>query len=274
MAENWSIKYLISDLLAGGATTKPDPREEIWASDLGKPLYDTICKLNGVPYTNPTDGGGMVTFLLGKAIEKGIYEMLTQCGIAYEGQDKINVQLSNCLPVVGRPDLVIEVKDWADVENNIQLLSRRDYRTEGMLAVVAQLKSKYPNGLKKTPFEIKSINSMALRYNKTKGMANAYPYHHLQLYTYMKAMGIDEGHLLYLAKDTGYMEEVIVKKTKELDKKWCDEVSKISQWYKSKQIPPMEPLMVNGKKNWLVEYSPYKDFIYQSYQEDVKTIII
>lgn len=260
---NWQINYLISDLLSGGASLKPEPRGEIWASDLGKPLFDTYHKMHGTPYTNPTDGRGMITFLLGKAIEQGVYNMLKDCGMAFESQDRIKIELPDCLPVVGRPDLVIQVSDWDRVIADIDRLNKRDYRVDGLKQIVYRYAEQYPNGLVKTPFEIKSINSMALRYNKTKGMAQAYPYHHLQLYTYMRAMNIDEGHLLYIAKDTGFMEEVIVQKTDELEANWCNEVKRISQAYRANGEPAPEPLEVDGKKNWTVEYSPYKEMIYQ-----------
>lgn len=259
---NWSINYLINDFLGGGASLKPEPREEIWASDLGKPLFDTYHKMKGTPYTNPTNGKGMVTFLLGKAIEQGVYNILKDIGMAYESQDRIKIQTEGNLPVVGRPDLVIHVTNWDVVRADIDRLNKRDYRVEGLKKIVDQYAEQYPDGLKKTPFEIKSINSMALRYNKVKGMAQAYPYHHLQLYTYMRSMDIDEGHLLYIAKDTGYMEEVIVRKTPELEASWLEEVTKISNCFREGEpIPP--PIQVDGKSNWVVEYSPYKEMIFQ-----------
>jgi len=274
MDNNWSINYLISDMLGGGASLKPEPRNEIWASDLGKPVFDTYHKMKGTPYTNPTDGKGMITFLLGKAIEQGVYNMLKDVGLAYESQERVKVELPNCLPVVGRPDLILEVENWDVAISNVSHLNKRDYRIDGLKEVLKRYKEQYPNGLKKTPFEIKSINSMALRYNKVKGMAQAYPFHHLQLYTYMKAMGFDEGHLLYIAKDTGYMEEVVVKATTELDKKWNDEVVKISNAMKGDEPTP-PPLKIDGKANWEVEYSNYKDLIKLKSDQvnEVKTII-
>ena len=277
---NWSINYLISDLLGGGATLKPEPRQEIWASDLGKPLFDTYHKMRGTPYTNPTDGRGMITFLLGKAIEQGVYNMLKDVGLAFESQDKIRIELEGCLPVTGRPDLVIQVTDWSQVVVNIDRLNKRDYRLDGLKEIVYRYAEQYPEGLQKMPFEIKSINSMALRYNKAKGMAQAYPYHHLQLYTYMKAMGISEGHLLYIAKDTGFMEEVVVNATPELDARWVNEVKRISRAVSEVTEPSPEPLMIDNKKNWQVEYSPYKEMIYQKQiasdvqSEELPTVII
>jgi len=261
MADNWSIKYVISDFLGGGVTLSPTPRKEIWASDLGKPYFDTYNKMIGTPYTNPTDGHGMITFLLGKAMEDGIYKMLTSVGLAFESQERLVIETEGNLNVVGRPDLILCIKDWDEVIKNIEKLDPKEYRLEGLKRIVERYKEQYPEGLKETPFEIKSINSNALRYNKVKGMANAYPFHHLQLFTYMKAKGYKEGHLLYLAKDTGYMEEVIVKWTPELEAKWLKEVSNISKYYQSNTMPEFEPSTIDGKKNWLVDYSNYKDLI-------------
>lgn len=274
-SNNWNIKFLISDFLGGGSTLKPDPRKEIWASDLGKPLFDTINKMNGVKYTNPADGMGMMTFLLGKAIEQGVYNLLKDCGIAYESQERVTIETEGNLPVVGRPDLIVQVTDWFQVSRELDRLNKRDYRIAGMKEIVRRYQDQYPNGLSKTPFEIKSINSMALRYNKAKGMASAYPYHQLQLYTYMRYGGFNTGHLLYIAKDTGYIEEVVVTATPELEERWLTAVTEISQAYNTNTYPvPSAKITENGKtkSNWQVDYSPYKDLIL-SLQDKIENVI-
>jgi hypothetical protein len=48
-------------------------------------------------------------------------------------------------------------------------------------------------------------------------LSNAYPHHKLQLYTYLRGLGLDEGHLLYVARDTGWIEELVIRPTRELE---------------------------------------------------------
>ena len=92
-------------------------------------------------------------------------------------------------------------------------------------------------------------------------MSNAYQHHRLQLYTYMSGLGLTEGHLVYVARDTGWIEEVVVRETEELEKAWIQDVESMSYYYLSEKRPPMEPAQVDGKDNWCVSYSRYKDYL-------------
>jgi len=121
-----------------------------------------------------------------------------------------------------------------------------------------------PEGLLPTVFEVKSLNSMAFKYHRSaEGLSNAYPHHRLQLYTYMYGLGLPEGHLVYVARDTGWIEEVIVLPTDELDQLWREDIATMTRYYRSERRPPLEPLKVEGKDNWRVRYSRYKDYLYQ-----------
>ena len=112
---DWRLVDLLSDLMGATAQTEPTPRQEIWASDLGKPYIDRWLQMKGVPYSNPPTGETLMTFFLGKQIEIGIGEMLTRCGIAFRAQERVEVIVEDCLPVAGRPDLITAVADWGAV---------------------------------------------------------------------------------------------------------------------------------------------------------------
>jgi hypothetical protein len=271
--KGWNIKDFLSDLIGFSAETTPKARSEIWASDLGLPMIDRYLQMKGIPYSNPATGKDLLAFFLGKQIETGLVEMLTSCGVAYEAQDKITIKEKDCLPVVGRPDLILAVDDWdavlAGIDDKIVKTvdrhsnSRFDKQME-LRRLMKQWQKRYPQGLKKTVFEIKSINSAAFRYHRNEGgLANAYPHHKLQLYTYMKGLGLEEGHLVYVAKDTGWMEEVVVRPTESLKSAWLSDVRSMSEYYLHDQIPPLEPVKIDGKNNWRVAYSRYRDYLYQ-----------
>ena len=248
-------------------------REEIWLSDLGKAYIDRCCRLNGVPYTNPATGKDLITFFLGNQIEQGLVGMLTTCGIAHTSQDRVEVKTEGCLPVVGKSDLFLEVDDWKKVVCQIDEMiaqlegeekpQRLIAKKEALKRIVAQWQERYPMGLRKTVFEVKSINSRAFTYNRRNGgLSNAYPHHRLQLYTYLKGLGIEEGHIIYVAKDTGWIEEVVIKANAKLEAEWQEDVQTMSRYYLEDIRPPLEPLMVEGKKNWRATYSRYYDMLY------------
>lgn len=266
----WNIKDLLADLMGTTAELEPEPRAEIWASDLGKPLVDRWLQMMGIPYSNPLTGKTLMTFFLGKQIEVGVEQMLIRCGVGCRSQEKLVVQQPDCLPVVGRPDLVVQVANWETltaVDDAQWEDSPRDRmalvaQKQALKALLSGWRQRYPEGLPTTVFEVKSLNSYAFKYHRgEEGLSNAYPHHRLQLYTYMRGLGLTEGHLVYVARDTGWMEEVVVRETEQLEKAWIQDVESMSYYYLNEKRPPLEPAQVDGKDNWRVSYSRYKDYL-------------
>ena len=268
---HWNIRDLLGDLMGASARIKPEARDAIWASDLGKPYVDRWLEMKGVPYSNPAEGKDLMRFFLGKQIEVGIDEMLTRCGLPFRSQEKLRVEQEGCLPVSGRADLILEIDDWGDVFETVnERLSQCDDRPweharwQALLNLLERWRQRSPEGLAPTVFEVKSLNSAAFRYHRgSDGLSNAYPHHRLQLYTYIHGLGLAEGHLLYVARDTGWMEEVVVRPNEELEAAWRKDVETMTGYYQSDQRPPLEPRKVNGKDNWRVSYSRYKDYLYK-----------
>jgi hypothetical protein len=268
----WNIKDLLADLMGATAELEPEPRAEIWASDLGKPLVDRWLQMKGVPYSNPPDGKSLMTFFLGKQIEVGVEQMLIRGGVGYRSQERLAVQQPGCLPVVGRPDLVVQVSDWETVsaaddhrEDCPGDHPRTEAQRQALQVLLEGWRRRYPQGLATTVFEVKSVNSAAFKYHRgQEGLSNAYPHHRLQLYTYMRGLELTEGHLLYVARDTGWMEEIVVRETEELEEEWIRDVELMTHYYVSDERPPLEPAQVDGKDNWRVEYSRYKDYLAQA----------
>jgi hypothetical protein len=268
----WNVKDLLGDLLGATAEAVPPPRNEIWASDLGKPYVDRWLQMKGTPYSNPPTGKTLMSFFLGRQIEQGFVQMLVRCGVSVCTEERLVLQERGYLPVVGKPDLVVQVPDWekvlekAHAQRAVTSTEHPDdvFPSPGLREILERWRARAPEGLAPMVVEIKSLNSMAFKYHRgVDGFANAYPHHRLQLYTYLRGLGLAEGHLVYIARDTGWVEEVIVRKNEELEEAWLEDVAAISRYYLGDECPPLEPKQVDGKDNWRVAYSRYRDYLYQ-----------
>ena len=85
---NWSLSYLLTDLIGTRANSKGEVRNEIWASDLGGIMLDRYLDMKGTPYSDLPDGRGLANFFLGEQIETGLKTMLENIGIAYTDNER------------------------------------------------------------------------------------------------------------------------------------------------------------------------------------------
>lgn len=311
----YSIGYLVRDLLGSTASDTPEKRNEIWASDLGKPFVDRYLKMKGVPYSNPIDGEGLQNFILGKSAEEAFADLLNICKIPNTSQNKVVVRKQGCLDVTGRLDLFLGVPDWKDmldrvdesikqelekekelketvyvydINKNSRFKEERDKKNysarfiekkKKLIEMIKKWEAQYPNGLENKVAEIKTISLSAMKYHKTKhDLLTAYPQYTLQLYTYMLALGLDQGTLIFITKGMGknysWLEEIPVFRSDELDQMFWNDVENFSKYFLEDKQPPIEPIFdQSGKKpriNWKVTYSSYYDLLYKAEVDKIK----
>lgn len=273
---DFRLSNLVTDLLKAEVKDKPKPRDEIWATDLGKPFIDRYYEMRGTPYSNPFTPESIQNFIVGSATEQAYMQLLSLCMLEAhaDNQEKLRIKTPNCLDVVGRPDVVIEITDWDAIMGKITAIPDMDDRGHSsvekklkLTAILDDMKKQFPTGIQKTVVEIKTISIFALKYMREEGgVENSYPHYLLQLYTYMKAMDLERGHLLFIAKgmgkNQGDIQEIVIHRSEELERKWDADVRTFSHYFINKEEPPKEPLMVRGKTNWRVNYSRYKDLLY------------
>lgn len=267
---NWNLSYLLTDLIGTRANSVGEKRTEIWASDLGGIMLDRYLDMKGTPYSDLPDGRGLANFFLGEQIESGLKTMLENLGIAYTDNERKLYQEKDYLPVVAKPDLIVEITDWETVRQN--LLKEKEkineleekYRIrelpklEKKFEVLNNFRKRFPDGLTKTIFEIKSASTMSFKSRKIEGASLN---HKLQLLTYLKAYNVSEGHIIYIAKEYGNMLEFVVRKDDpELNKIWEEDVSKISYYIKNDIRPPL----VFDAKDWRYKYSKYFTMLYKN----------
>jgi hypothetical protein len=273
---NWNLSYLLTDLIGTRANSKGEVRNEIWASDLGGIMLDRYLDMKGTPYSDLPDGRGLANFFLGEQIETGLKNMLENIGIAYTDNERKLYQEKDYLPVVAKPDLIVEITNWEDIRQKLiaemeklkelepKYQDREREKLNKKIEVMKRFRDKYPQGLQKTIFEIKSASTTSFKARKTEGASLN---HKLQLLTYLKAYNVSEGHIIYIAKEYGNMLEFVVKKDDpELNKIWEEDVSKISRYIKEDIRPPL----VFDEKDWRYKYSKYYTMLYKNLYKEKK----
>jgi hypothetical protein len=126
---------------------------------------------------------------------------------------------------------------------------------------------KYPQGMENIILEVKSCSSfMFERYEKS---GTASPQHKLQLFHYLKAKDMPEGHIVYICKDDARMLEVGVMNPSIIEEEYKKDISEISTYVLENKLPPLEkPIVYNDETgefsaNWKVGYSNYLTMLYK-----------
>ena len=259
--KNWSMKDILANGLAP-AEREIVPRDAIWASEIGTDMYARYQKMKGKHPSNKFTARTYFKFFVGDALENAITKVFRRCGMIVEvqkGGDTCVVETEGCFPVRGKYDLIISSDgDWDKalwkIEN--EPLHHEDSFVDRYSKPMAlYCKENYPDGFEREIFEIKTINTNSLRAHLRAGtMKEAYYYHYMQIYTYMRHMGAKTGKILYISKDDGlfYIADVI--ESTKLENDWLEDVKKITNIIKNNIEPPFpKPYkMIGGKwkKDW------------------------
>jgi hypothetical protein len=98
------------------------------------------------------------------------------------------------------------------------------------------------------------------------GSAN--PNHRLQLYHYLKATGLDEGHILYICKDDCRMLEIGVMNPSPVEEEYRGDIEIMTDYVRRDVQPQLERAIVFDKDfsrfsaNYKVGYSNYLTLLY------------
>jgi hypothetical protein len=116
---NWNLSNLLTDLIKTRANQGGMPRREIWASEIGMPYLDRYLDMTGVPYSDMPDGKALLNFFLGEQLESGLKSILESLEIGFTDNERKEYIEKDYLPVIAKPDLIIEVGDWGKVKENL-----------------------------------------------------------------------------------------------------------------------------------------------------------
>lgn len=279
----WDFASLWNEAIRSLPERPLQKRDHIWASELGGAYIDRYLKMHGHPYSNPINFRSKRKFTAGHIWEWIVGIVLTATGIIRAQQLRGEVQLPKLLKVTGRLDFIAGGDiDWVKAKENVQVMQQIfstsvddmppfiKHAVDRILFKMEQMFTRVP--LKEIILECKSVGGiMAGRLeNATKAMAH----HELQNLHYLIANKMKHGAVLYVSKDDAFCYQFDVEPTKELLKKYRDDVKTMTAYYRSsgkdylKTLPPLEKEVSFNEvsfqfvKNFYVEYSNYITFLY------------
>lgn len=259
----WSFVGMWNQALALNPPREYKPRDYIWASELGGSYYDRYWKMKGRKPNTPPNLRSRRKFEGGNLSEWIVKQILARAGILTSSQEYITH--NGVMRVTGRADL--------RAGGRIKLLSQTDVEdlpdTFAVMAesLIAQLKTKYPDGLEDVNMEIKSCSGMMFeRYTKAPSPQHALQAFHYAYNTKRPTM------LVYVSRDDFRIAEwTILPGSRKWLKLYEEDIVTMKEClaFDKKEVKAnhKEPLLVwdgdRFSKNWKVEYSNYlKDYGY------------
>lgn len=243
------------------------PRENMWASELGKGVADVVLKMRGEQPTNPPDGRARRKFEAGNIYEWVVRLVLLRAGILVKSQERLAHQYEGLVEVTGRLDFEAGGKPTYDEAlESLQALELPDVINRASRAMVEYMKEKYPHGMESTIIEVKSVS--VFMFEGLERTKQAMSHHRLQLAHYLKVKGYKRGVVIYLCRDDLRMFEAEVIMDDELEAEYRASIEEISRVYLSGEMPPLEPMVYYDEdserfaKNWRVAYSNYLTKLY------------
>lgn len=273
-AASWSFTGIWNKSLEEPEPRTYEPRERIWASELGKPLVDVYLKLKGVEPSNHPNPRSLRKFEAGNIWEWIISLILKRAGILQSTQDRVVYQYDNMLEVSGKMDFVaggtVATEGLAPgasyYVSNDALLSGLPGSFHRGASLIMEHLAKHPS-LTVKPLELKSLSSFMFEGLERSGRALAQ--HRLQLFHYLKATGFPMGTIVYICRDDCRMMEFNVRLDDQaVELEYKTYIEAISEYYYKDEMPPLEePIVFNEdlgrfSKNNGVAWSPYLTKLY------------
>lgn len=281
--KKWSIVGIWNEQLTFGRAKRAlEPREHIWASELGKSYYERYLKMTAVKPDFDYDERVLRKFEAGNFFERIIGFVFISAGILKEDNEWYEIPADDThLRVTGKPDFMAGGKpDWEKAKSHIgdeSLFKLMPNLSRIAEALVKHFSEKFPDGLPDLVYEIKSINSLVF-WSKKSYLQEAYFHHRLQNFWEIKATNKPEGRLLYISKDDLTVEEFPILITDPtLNEKYEEDVRAMTKFIRTKTAPPKPPNIIFDKRkkltfqrdkkkqqilgcyilNWEIEWSNY-----------------
>lgn len=266
---NWTFYNLWNESLEQDKEKPLVARNHIWASELGGSFVDRYLRMTGVKPTNPPNPRSKRKFEAGNIWECIIGYVLNRAGILISRQKWIAYQYPLLLEVTGKLDYT--AGGQPDYEKASSLLKTEfnwlpEFISRATLNIVNRLKEQYPDGLREIVLEIKSCSSFMFEQYESKNAASSN--HRLQLFHYLKAENMTEGHIVYVCKDDARLIEIGVLNPSATEDLYKKDIETLTAYVQLKTIPPLEnPIVFDDdfakfSANWKIAYSQYLTHLY------------
>jgi hypothetical protein len=262
--KNWSFAQIWNQALDVEQDRIYEPRDYLWASELGGSYYDRYWKMKGRKPTTAPNLRSRRKFEGGNLTEWIVQQILKRAGILKSSQEYITY--NGELKVTGRADFVAGGQIYFAPHTLNEFPETFQVMAE---TVIKTLRAKYPDGLREMNLEIKSCSGMMFeRYMKAPS-----PLHGLQAFHY--AYNTKRPTMLvYVSRDDFRLVEwLILPGSRKWLKPYLYDIEHMKEILALEEANvPKEPLLVieddHFTKNWKVEYSNYlTDYGYKhSYQ--------
>lgn len=251
-----------------------NPRDHLYASELGGSMIDRFYKLKGTPYTNPPNNRSMRKFMAGDIWEWIIKTVLIRSGVPFTTQDHVELKYEGLLPITGRIDFIIGgAINYTEAINRLEAEDIPDFIKTPAKAIITALQANYPDTIPKKVLEIKSVGSFIFESLETQD--NPRTHHMLQGAVYALTTKLPTDIVYVCRDDCRLLQYSIDKIVPDLEKEIKKDLEAITKFHTDDVEPPKEELIVleNGKfkTNWRVQYSNYLSMLYTLGDKKIET---
>lgn len=215
-----------------------EPRDYLWASEIGKIDTDVYLRMKGVQPTNPPNPRSLRKFEAGNMWEWIVQLILLRAGILHDTQVRVKHKYEGLLEVSGKIDFMAggtaNYDEATDVISELKLPPRVNY---AMHQIIQYLMKNYPEGLGKKAMELKSVSSFVM--NACEITEKPMEGHMMQAYHYTKHPDVDRTDLIYICRDDCRMMTFpILENTASLEEKYYNHIKRYTENYHSDILPP------------------------------------
>lgn len=262
-----------------------EPRDYLYASELGKSDIDCYLAMHAVPYSNPPSIRARGKFSAGNLWEGIIQNSFRRIGLLVEltpDEKRVRGEMPGYVPVSGKIDILLDGQKTpadlkrvkAETQRRLEQMIYDDPYFEEELKVTIRIIDGFLEQKRTISFfnqiiEVKSSSLMS--FNRIVELNEPHEGHGLQagFYTrFNKNWNQKTGIILYVCKDDSryHLLEIDGKKNSKWQKKLLESWKRKSENYLKETPPEMEPLIAeeNGRfsLNFNVMYSNYLTMIY------------
>jgi hypothetical protein len=267
----WSFSGVWNDTLLKEKDRPAEPRDYIWASEIGGSFVDRYLKMTGVKPTNPPNNRALRKFQAGNIWEFVVQMVLTRAGILENRQEKLRFQYDGLLMVSGKNDFIAGgTPDLERAHAEISNMEMPEMIRNASIAIVNHLKALNATELKRIVLEVKSASDMIWPKYEIGGPD---PRHACQTFHYLKCTGMDEGHVVYINKDNCLLLEFEVSNPGMWEGVYRKDIEIMTDLYKNgnwedfkEQEVTFDAATGKFRVNWKIEYSNYLTKVY-GYEE-------